>query len=128
MTDYRVYVGEVIDENLSWKELDESWQQNVRKIRDVGSGMEIMMSVMDLIDDGHLEGRQVDWGAWIADVSKEQLRALYPPRKPPDASAYRPFMKGKTDEEIVDQMNFDPARWIAELPDKRYLLVAIEGV
>jgi hypothetical protein len=41
---------------------------------------------------------------------------------------YRPFLKGKTDDEIIDHMNFDPARWIAELPDKQYVLVAIEGV
>ena len=129
MTDYNVYVGEVIDESLSWKELGDRWEQNVREIGNVESGMEALLSVIRLIKDGKLEGRQVDWGAWVADVSKGQLVKMYPPREPPiDPSVYRPFMKGKSDEEIIDQMNFDPARWIAELPDKRYVLVAIEGV
>jgi hypothetical protein len=129
MTDYNVYVGEVIDESLSWKELGDSWERNVRRIKYVDGGMESMLSIIDMIDDGTLEGRQVDWGAWVANVSKEQLLRMYPPREPPiDPAVYRPFLKGKSDDEIIDHMNFDPARWIAELPDKQYVLVAIEGV
>lgn len=129
MTDYVVCVGEVIDESLSWKELGDHWQRNVRRIRRVSSGMDNMLAIIRMIDEGKLEGRQVDWGAWVADVSKEQLVRMYPHRKPPiDPALYRRYLPGKSDDEIIDHMNFDPARWIKELPDKQYVLVAIEGI
>jgi hypothetical protein len=54
MTDYKLYVGDVIDESLSWKELGDHWQRNVREIRNVKSGLEALLPVRDMIRDGRL--------------------------------------------------------------------------
>lgn len=130
MTDYRVYVGEVIDPELTWEGLGDSWERNVRRIQDVAAGSKALLKVARMIDEGLLTGRQADWGAWVADVTRGQLLELYPVKEVPGdlVESYRPFMKGKTDEEIIERMNLDPGRKLAELPDGEYVLVAIEGI
>jgi hypothetical protein len=130
MTDYRVYLGKVIDPELDWNELGDAWQRNVEKVQDLDVGMDALLHVTRLIDHGVVRGRQVDWGAWVADVTKQQVLELYPQRAVPAdlVRAYRPFMEGKTDEGIAETMNLNPASKLGRLADGDYVLVAIEGI
>ena len=78
MTDYRVYIGEIVDPALRWDDLGDHWARNVREVAVLSRGLDAMQRVFRLLDSGRYIGRQLDWGAWMVELTPEQLRELYP--------------------------------------------------
>jgi hypothetical protein len=65
------------------------------------------------IESGELAGKQIDWGAWAANVSKQQIADFLDTAHP-------------TDSANSDRMLGELREFIRALPDGRYALVASE--
>lgn len=79
MTYYDAYIGKLEDPSFSWggDGVEGSPPRRISPFFPPTPGGGMMDSafwrVIRWIDDGRLEGKQVDWGAWVAKATKEDL-------------------------------------------------------
>jgi hypothetical protein len=77
--------------------------------------------LIDKIESGELPGKQVDWGAWAANLSKQQISDFFDAVYPTDpTNSDRALLSGL--QSFVNEMR----DFIRALPDGRYALVASE--
>ena len=68
------------------------------------------------IESGELPGKQVDWGAWAANLSKQQILEFF------DAV----YVRGGTSFSGLTTLVHDMREFIRALPEGHYALVASE--
>lgn len=128
MTEYNVYVGVIKNPDFEYSGEPECWRDNVDLLDEIATGMEAMVRVVNFRDDTRAS-RQVDWATWIIEMPLETLKRWVGPRRSSDVSAWRPFMANQTDDQIREQIGFDPRAKIDRLPpDQRYAIIAVEGI
>lgn len=115
-----VYIGDLDDPDFSWDDGD--WNGNCPKRKSPFFPPQAPFSnLIDMIKQGRFEGKQVDWGGWVAKVKKEQILKFIEEYYPDDwynRNFYLPH--------ILDQMK-ELKRFVEKLdPDKQYALVASE--
>lgn len=76
MTSYDGYVATPKDPNFDWRAGDGATLQDLELTVHAASGLEAMLALMRAIEDGRLEGRQLDWGAWIAPIEAGRLEVV----------------------------------------------------
>lgn len=109
MTFYDAYIGSLEDPKFSWSGGD--WQGDIPEPigplfpptqRSRGYSSNAFGEILARINEGAFEGKQVDWGAWVAKADKEQLRSfvddLYPARQ---TKALRRFIDGLDDDKYA---------------------------
>ena len=77
MTIHNVYVGDLADPKFHWDGGD--WNGNVPRPLGPsfpGAGFRDYCRVMDIVRSGRFEGRQTDFGGWVARVTRHQLLDL----------------------------------------------------
>jgi len=77
MTIHNVYIGDLQDPKFSWDDGD--WDSNVpSRVSEMfpPANVELFFEVIHLIKDGKLEGKQTDFGGWVAKVRKDQILQL----------------------------------------------------
>ena len=78
MTYRDVYVGDLDDPDFHWD--GGNWSGNEPKALSpffpptYGHGEDPFFAVIHRIADGRYEGKQVDWGAWVAKMKKQQIK------------------------------------------------------
>jgi hypothetical protein len=82
------------------------------------SGGRAFSMLTDKVDSGQLPGKRVDWGAWAANVSKQQILDFFVEVYPPEAAE---LSSGDSASRRTEVWNF-----LTDLPDGRYALVASE--
>lgn len=112
-----VYIGDLNDPKFSWD--NGNWNGNVPRrqgpeLPDDCVG-KVWKSVFDKIDSGEFQGKQVDWGAVVAKVTKKQIIKFI-------SEMYEmPY-----DELMKDQL-IEIINYVSNLEDdKLYALVACE--
>jgi hypothetical protein len=112
MTDYVVHVARIRDPDFDWRAAgDAGWQANLEPLFELERGLLEVVAVGRRAMDPASGGRQLDWGAWMVPVTKEELAARVARLDPAFAPA--------RDVE---------ARVAALAGDGRYALVAVEGI
>ena len=73
MTYRDVYIGLLEDPKFSWE--DGNWDGNTPSATSplFPPAMGAFNELIDRIESGAYEGKQTDWGAWVAKVSKQQI-------------------------------------------------------
>jgi len=71
-----VYIGSLKDRKFSWDGRD--WNGNVPRQRspDFPDGDKAFWEVRRRITKGDLDGKQTDWGGWVARCNKSQIEAI----------------------------------------------------
>ena len=72
-----VYVGDAADPSFTWEPDDNRWQGNSpKRISEFfpESSAKPYGELKKRIAIGELDGKQVDWGAWAAKVTKAQIQ------------------------------------------------------
>jgi len=114
-----VYIGYSDDERFKWEGGD--WSGNVpRRQSPFFPPKAPFDKLVDKVERGELNGKQVDWGAWAAKVDKSYIIKFFKESYDEDwyeENPYPPF---------IEQMN-ELKKFIEELDDtKVYILVASE--
>ncbi|MEX2461302.1 MAG: hypothetical protein WD469_08410 [Paenibacillaceae bacterium] len=104
-----VYIGELDDSNFDYDDGDWNGNCPARKSDFFPRGREIFRLMINKIETGELEGKRVDWGAWIARMLPYEMLTFV-----------SEFYKDTTEAQNI-------IRFIRQLePNKRYALVASE--
>jgi hypothetical protein len=76
MSFYDVFVGSLEDPDFRWE--GGNWDGNIPHALtpDFPCGRRGFDEVLHRIEAGIYVGKQVDWGAWVAKVDKQQVKAL----------------------------------------------------
>lgn len=118
-----VYIGDLDDPSFSWD--GGNWEGNAphRESPFFPSGREAFWRLMRKIDSGELPGKQVDWGAWVARVTRREIEAFI---KECYGAARLYQERGEVLGHLYDQLQ-ELRRYVASLEDgKEYALVASE--
>lgn len=121
-----VYIGNLDDPEFNWE--GGNWEGNIpRRISPffphkwTPSGYSPFSEVVERIRAGIYNGKQTDWGGWVARVTKKQIMELLDELYPPEwyrAQEHFPW--------ILQQME-ELKRFVESLdPSKEYALVAAE--
>ena len=106
-----VYVGDAADPGFTWEPDDNQWQGNSpQRISEFfpESSSRPYYELKKRIASGEMDGKQVDWGAWAAKVTKGQIQDFLKDCYPTEQ--HQEVLK------LVEKMDVD----------KLYLLVASE--
>jgi hypothetical protein len=116
------------DPDLTYTGEAEAWRDNIELLFRIGGGLDGMLRAIRRAQEA-AGARQADWATWIAPMTLDELREYVGTRRDRDVSVYRPYMAGRTDEQIREAMGFDPRVQLDRLhDDKCYALVAVEGI
>jgi hypothetical protein len=83
MTYYFSYIGDSEDPNFQWDQpLDAAYRTGnlPRRLIPIEAYYSLAIGVfgmIELIEAGRYDGKQIDWGAWAVKLSGEQLVALF---------------------------------------------------
>jgi len=92
MTYHGIKVAIIKSDTFAWTE--DNWNENVETLFEFPPiGSSGFFAVMNGVTSGKYEGRQLDWGAWLAIVSKEQVTELIRDAQPMTSSQGAAFMK-----------------------------------
>ena len=71
-----VYIGDLSDPSFHWD--GGNWNGNVptRLSPFFPDGHRVRRAMLDRIDSGSYEGKQTDWGGYVAKVTKKQIKDL----------------------------------------------------
>jgi hypothetical protein len=116
-----VYIGQLEAPPRWWRKAKKSDGPPVRQSPFFPSGHTAFREVKRRIASGEYRGEQVDWGAWVARVSKSQLQALIHGMYDHDPT-YGPK---STLPHIASQLT-DLRSYVDGLQDGEYALVACE--
>lgn len=121
MSFLNVYIGDLSDPKFSWE--NGNWDGNIpTRTSPFFPTRTAFSKLIDMIEEGKLEGKQTDWGGWTAKATKEQIKLFF-------EETSREYVKQqdpKFFQHLIDNYN-DLVKFIDNLePDKEYALVACE--
>jgi hypothetical protein len=73
MTTYEIYVVAPKDPAFDWHAGKGGGLEDLHLNVRVARGLQAMLAMVRAIDEGRLEGRQLDWGAWIGPIDPTRL-------------------------------------------------------
>lgn len=72
-----VYIGDPEDPDFTWEPTNEQWSGNIpTRISPFVGGSREFSDLKRRIRAGELEGKQVDWGAWVTLLDKRGIQRL----------------------------------------------------
>ena len=74
MTAFTCYVGVVKDPDYQWTE--ENWHCNIPALFSLPGSRELFIKIMEGVREGQYQGMQLDWGAFLGYLTKEEIQEL----------------------------------------------------
>ncbi len=78
MTYWDVWISDPDDPDFTWEQGEGEFDHSPEKLKGCPAIYHRAMwfTIMERIKDGTYQGKQLDWGSWVAKVNKKQIREL----------------------------------------------------